>query len=57
MLRHSGRTDAKQAAVVAADGRDLHFPARVEVLPDGARSDGFAMSSCHIYLDPAEREQ
>ena len=50
-----GRKDYQQCAVIRAMVRGLNLAVEVIVLPTMRESDGLAMSSRNIYLDPEER--
>lgn len=52
-----GQKDAQQALVIRRMTRDLDFRVRVEVCPTVRESDGLAMSSRNVRLDPASRQQ
>jgi pantoate--beta-alanine ligase len=54
-VAYFGQKDAQQAAVIKRMVRDLDFPVRVEVMPTVRESDGLAMSSRNVYLEPADR--
>lgn len=51
-----GQKDAQQAVVIKRLVRDLNFPTEIVVCPTVRESDGLAMSSRNVYLNPAERE-
>ncbi|MGF1450628.1 MAG: pantoate--beta-alanine ligase [Opitutales bacterium] len=50
-----GQKDAQQAAIIKRMVRDLRFATEVVVTPTVRESDGLAMSSRNIYLEPNER--
>ncbi|MGW8142763.1 MAG: pantoate--beta-alanine ligase [Anaerolineales bacterium] len=51
-----GQKDAQQAVVLRRMVMDLNFPVEIVVGPIVRESDGLAMSSRNVYLDPAERQ-
>lgn len=51
-----GQKDAQQAAVIRRMTKDLDFPINVVVCPTLRESDGLAMSSRNVYLNPEERQ-
>jgi len=55
-LAFFGQKDAAQAAIIRRMVRDLNFAVEVVVCPIVRESDGLAMSSRNIYLNPEERK-
>jgi pantoate--beta-alanine ligase len=51
-----GQKDAQQAAVIRRMTKDMDFPIEIVVCPTLRESDGLAMSSRNVYLNPAERQ-
>jgi pantoate--beta-alanine ligase len=50
-----GQKDAQQTLLIRRMVRDLDIPVRIEVRPTVRESDGLAMSSRNVLLDPASR--
>jgi pantoate--beta-alanine ligase len=50
-----GQKDAQQALLIRRMTRDLDFPVQVEVCPTVRETDGLAMSSRNVLLDPEAR--
>jgi pantoate--beta-alanine ligase len=52
-----GQKDAQQALIIHRLVRDLDIPTHVEICPTVRESDGLAMSSRNVRLDPAARRR
>jgi pantoate--beta-alanine ligase len=50
-----GQKDAQQAVVISRMAKDLNMPLEVIILPTVRESDGLAMSSRNVYLNPEQR--
>lgn len=51
-----GQKDAQQVVVIKKMVADLNFPVQIVICPTQRESDGLAMSSRNIYLNPEERK-
>jgi pantoate--beta-alanine ligase len=51
-----GQKDAQQARLIRQMVRDLNFPIDIVICPTVRETDGLAMSSRNIHLNPAERQ-
>ncbi|MDA8345498.1 MAG: pantoate--beta-alanine ligase [Thermaerobacter sp.] len=54
-IAYFGQKDGQQVAVVRRMVRDLQLPLEVHVVPTVRETDGLAMSSRNVYLDPPAR--
>jgi len=54
-VAYFGQKDYQQAILIKKMVRDLNFPVEIEVMPTIRESDGLAMSSRNIYLNPDQR--
>ena len=52
-----GQKDAQQALIIRCLVRDLDLPVRIEICPTVRESDGLAMSSRNVRLDPESRHR
>lgn len=51
-----GQKDGQQCVVIRKLVRDLGFPIEIVVVPTARESDGLALSSRNVYLNPTERQ-
>jgi pantoate--beta-alanine ligase len=51
-----GRKDAQQATIISRMAKDLNLDSEIVVCPIERETDGFAMSSRNVYLNPGERQ-
>lgn len=56
-LAFFGQKDVQQAIVIEKMVRELNFPIEIVRVPIVRESDGLAMSSRNVYLDPEQRQQ
>jgi pantoate--beta-alanine ligase len=54
-VAYFGQKDYQQAILIKKMVRELNFPVEIEVMPTIRESDGLAMSSRNIYLNPDQR--
>lgn len=51
-----GQKDAQQSIVIKKMVNDLNVPVQITIVPTTRESDGLAMSSRNVYLDPEQRK-
>jgi len=51
-----GQKDYQQAKIIGKMVHDLNMPVKIKILPIIRETDGLAMSSRNLYLNPAERK-
>jgi pantoate--beta-alanine ligase len=54
-VAYFGQKDAQQSILIKKMVKDLNVPVRISIVPTMRETDGLAMSSRNVYLDPEQR--